>query len=243
MSASWRRHTKSCLLLIAVVLGLAACSHGPDIAGQIPKPAWWDQVDAPVLANDDQVSKLWQSKPRCCVADEQLQANNHEFYKACAQSIDAHPDDADLVTKCMWLMPTGAERGDAITIRELLVRNYFDFDRRTDNCAHCAPADLIARASQDLAANYASTDRLDEALQTMEKVLDKRADEMSPWVQTELVTFLGRLYLKAGVTQARWERLDKAHGRLAALRGDDTVARRFGALDAVYQQARRARAD
>lgn len=35
--------------------------------------------------------------------------------------------------------------------------------------------------------------RRDEAVRTMEKVIDKRSDEMSPWVQTELVTFLGRL--------------------------------------------------
>ncbi len=234
---------------IAVLVALlAACDADPPevpeqllanpFQRQMEKPAWLDDVEAPRVTTADEVSALWRSKKRCCVSERKLLANNREFYKACYVAIGEHFDDEALVVKCLWLMTAGAEGDQRRQIRQYLVDHHFGYRGRTDNCANCAPADTVARVSRSLAHDRLGAGRAREASGIIERVLDERLEEISPWVQVELYESLARAYLEAGITEARATRLQAAYERLSALAAsDEPVARRMDRLEAAYREA------
>ncbi len=233
--------------LLAVVVALAGCDADPPAAPELPenrfqrqmeKPDWLDDVDAPRVATADEVSALWRSKKRCCIAERKLRANNREFYKACYLAIGEHFDDEELVVKCLWLMTSGAEGDQRRQIRQYLVDHHFEYRGRTDNCANCAPADTVARVSRSLALDRLAAGRAQEASAVIERVLDERLDETSPWVQVELYESLARAYLELEATEARAARLQTAYERLRAMAAtDEPVARRMDRFEAAYREA------
>jgi hypothetical protein len=200
------------------------------------KPAWWSAVEAPVLAAEADVGALWRSKPRCCDEPSKLQAAAREFDKACFRLLAGEAPEESAAVKCLWLMGAGLDRGESQRLREYLLARYFSHRASTDRCAHCAPGDIVAQAAGEASEGYRSRGRTEEAIGLLERVLDERGSDTSLWVQVELYTSLGRLYLASGITPLRRQRLEEAVQRLGAVREDETLRTRFPSLEQVWRE-------
>ena len=207
-----------------------------DFKTAIRKPAWFERVEAPLLSHSGEVSQLWQSKPRCCIDEKQLQANNREFYKACYQAIVNHPADELMVVKCLWLMDSGSDLKQRKLIKSYLVENYFYHENSTEGCVNCAPADTVSRVARELALIKVREGELEFAISLLERVLDERHAQISPWVLTEIYTSLAEIYLKAQLDDQRMQRVRTAYTLLHGMRGvHDGVERRFARFERAYQ--------
>ncbi|MEJ2106482.1 MAG: hypothetical protein P8X48_04005 [Acidiferrobacteraceae bacterium] len=203
----------------------------------IQKPEWFDTVSAPTLNSVEDVDHLWQSKKRCCIDEDKLQANKREFYKACYNGVVEHPDDDELVVKCLWLMDPGAGSDQYYILKRYLVENYGDHKSDTSHCANCAPGDVIARVSLSLARHERYADSVDTAINRIEGLLSRRRPEISLWVQTEIYTALGRMYLKSAVTDERKQVIGDAYERLASAATEQNgVSRRLPDLEKVRRE-------
>lgn len=258
--------TRAKLALLTAIVGAAACTRPPEshpAAGAAPgtssgaqlaeappppppppprpfselfaRPAWWDEAQAPRLAAEEDVDALWRSKPRCCVDEAQLRAAAREFDKACFQLLAAPAAQEAAAVKCLWLMGAALDGGERLRVREFLLARHFAHRAGTSLCANCAPADIVARVAGEVAEAYAR-ERLEDGVRLLERVLDERRADTSLWVQAELYTSLGRLYLASGITPARRQRLEEAHRRLGEQREHETLKARFPKLDAVWRE-------
>ncbi len=221
---------------VVVMLVLAACGGGlSDFEAKIPKPEWFGSVAAPEVGSATEVSALWQSKERCCIDAAQLLANNREFYKSCYSGIVGHPDDEEMVVKCLWLMGAGAPSEQQIPIRQYLVDNYSHHRNSVADCVNCAPGDTVSRVTAELANLRFAKGDVEEAIRLIENVLDRRGGEVSLWVQTEIYASLGRMYLASSVTKTRKARMTAAYERLNRAKAvNPAVERRIERLEKVY---------
>lgn len=241
-----KRLRSACLLInaahfstIAVVAAVATltlgCENTQGSANPLKRPWWMNVISAPTIDNEEQLNAVWQSAPRCC-SGLALTWNNRIFYKACVDAIDRHPNDENLVVKCMWLMPEPLDPEDKLHHYEFMLDRYFDHRDSLYRCVNCAPGDTITRTASDLASMYWGRNRIDEAIALLERVLDRRGDSTSPWVLIETTTQLGQLYAKSSMNDARMQRMTKAYDDFGAMRGDETIARRWHDFEKVARE-------
>jgi hypothetical protein len=191
----------------------------------IAKPEWWNTIEAPVLASEADVDRLWQSK---------IDNKNRIFFKACYEMIESHPADEPAIVKCLWLMDVAVGNENKKPIREYLIAHYFDHKAHTRTCANCAPGDIVARVADDLSTQYEWDGKIRAAIELLEKVLDQRGGDTSPWVQTETYTHLGKLYLILDVTKERQQRIENAYERLTLIKDHETMKQRYLDFERVY---------
>lgn len=221
---------RSCVF-IAIALAatqLSACRPAQSTLGGFEHPYWARVGHAPVVDDEAELQALWLSTPRCC--SEESVENNRIFYRACVDAIERHPRDEHLVVKCLWLMQVALDKGSA-RLNELIVNRYFHHKDSLRNCANCAPGDTVSRVSQELAGHYAARRDLSAAISLLERVIDERGVETSPWVRIEGYTQLCELYLRTQISSAREERIRAAHLELERLKDERTIAPRFAAFD------------
>ena len=205
-----------CRLLFAVSLLVACSDHSVDVETFLPTPEWIDSVKVVELSSAKEVSQLWQSKKRCCIAENKLRKNQREFYKACYVAVARNPNDQNLVAKCLQLMDSGMESTVRRQINEHFVSNYFYFESPIDRCYNCLPADPIANASRDLAWLEYRSDNPHKAIKTVKNVLSARLDEISPFVQMNLYVALAHFYTTTGYSDEELQALLAARDRLRA---------------------------
>lgn len=214
-----------CRLSIVILLFslLSACEEPMQVESgdshferHIVRPNWFFSLEAPALNTIKAVDTLWRSKKRCCTDKETLIANNREFYKGCYLGIVNNPKFEELVVKCLWLMDAGADKTQRELIKTYLVENYSHHKNNTTCCANCAPADTVARVTHELARIKHSKGNTDAAIELVEEIINRRRQEISPWVQTEIFTTLGRYYALTRVTDDRAQRITDAYQRLSA---------------------------
>jgi len=198
-------------------------------------PSWYGQASYVEVNTDDGISKVWQSKKRCCVKQAQLDLNNREFYKTCVKAINKNISNDRLVVLCLWLMGGAVDTPRRIKIKEYLLDHYFHHQKRTDNCVNCKTGDITARVSKTLAYYYSKTD-INKAIDTVEKPLNDGFTDISPWIQVEMLTYLGKLYLKASLTEDRKNWFNTAYKKLSLQRDHETLKRRIGDLDKVHKE-------
>lgn len=216
------------IALTALGIVLSACRPAQSTHGGFEHPYWARIGRAPAIDDEADLDALWLSAPRCCSQDSVQ--NNRIFYRACADAIERHPQDDQIVVKCLWLMQVALDKG-AWRLNEQIVNRYFHHKDSLRNCANCAPGDTVSRVSQDLAEHYGARGDLSAATSLLERVLDERGAETSPWVRIEGYTKLCRLYLRNEVSNAREERIRHAHLEFEQLKNAETIATRFGAFD------------
>jgi hypothetical protein len=197
-------------------------------------PEWIQAISAPAVKDESELDKLWLSRKRCCIESEVI-ASNQELYKACADAIKSHPNDEDLVVKCLWLMPS-ADSGNKLDIYRLLLLKYPNHKDSLANCENCKTGDTISRATKEVAVYDASTgdpDKLESAIKMLEDVLDKRGEDTSAWVKLEIYKELGELYLRSGVTESRKKRINAAYKELDVVRIDQSLSSRIEEFEKV----------
>lgn len=219
---------------------LTAYSDTPDtglFTHTISKPAWFDAVDdVAALEDEHDVSTLWRSAPRCCNDKKQLLRDNRVFYKACYNAILRHPEDDALVVKCLWLMDAGADRDQVHVIERYLLDHYADHRNSVDGCVNCMPGDTVARVS----LGYAQHERRDGKTRSLadarvRATLEERGEDISLWVQAEMLQTLGKWYLEDGASadqqsffNTRFESLDQARA------DNEALAKRFTPLQDLH---------
>ena len=71
---------------------------------------------------------------------------------------------------------------------------------------------------------------------TQEKFMERRGNETSPWIQAEIFEFLGKLYLKNGVTADTKKRYRKIRNKLVASVNAKSIKQwRLKNFDRVYE--------
>ena len=205
---------------------------------KIPKPDWFYSVLAPDLNSISEIDSLWRGKKRCCVAESILLDNNREFYKSCYNAIINNPDNEKLVVKCLWLMDTGADGNQRTDIKRFLVNSYGTHKNSVVGCVNCAPADTVARVTQELANVEKYSGNIDAAIRMLENLFDYRGGEISLWIQTEIYQTLGKLYMSSAVTETRKERMKNAYTKLNSVREfkENGVERRFAKFEQICKQ-------
>ena len=216
LSRACRDLLQFCRLLFALSL-LAACSdHSVDVETFLPEPEWIDSIKLVELSSADEVTQLWQSKERCCIAKAKLRKNQREFYKACYVAVARNPDDENLVAKCLQLMVSGMDSTVRKQIYEHYVSNYFYFESPIDRCYNCLPADPIANVSHDLARLEFRSNNAHKAIDVVKNVLNARLEEISPFVQMKLYADLADFYTSTGYSDEELNILLAARDRLRA---------------------------
>ena len=81
------------------------------------------------------------------------------------------------------------------------------------------------------------------AIELLESVFDRRGQEVSAWVQAELYTHLGKLYLKTELTTERKQRIENANERLLRVKDHETMKQRYPEFERVYLQVINIRVD
>ncbi|NOY67326.1 MAG: hypothetical protein GXP13_07945 [Gammaproteobacteria bacterium] len=226
------------IILILMSLFLISCSDNNDkwfSENVISHPGWFQEMPFTEVDTVEGVSTVWQSKKRCCVDEGMLEQNNREFYKACVKAINKHRSDDELVVRCLWLMGGAVSSPDKIKIKQYLIDNYFYHKASTSHCVNCKSGDVTARVSQSLSGFYYSSD-LNKAIDIIEKPLRDELVDISLWIQVEMYEYLGKLYLKAGLTEERKDTFNKAYKRLSLQREHKTLKRRIGGLDKIYKK-------
>jgi len=202
----------------------------------VPYFDWFEDIDAPQINNRKELNEIWRLKSRCC--DDQSKKNNREFYKACYIGLQNNPEDKDLEAHCLWLMDVALEnREQFITHNELFLDKYFYFDKPTDNCINCEPANTSARIAEQLARMYSQNKQLDKAIHLLERMNDERADETSDWVLAENTTQLAELYLLPEYKGNNFERIQINYLKLKPNRHNKTLGKthhRFDKLEKAY---------
>ena len=192
----------------------------------IKKPEWLGGVSATTVNNEEELDNLWRSKKRCCLESEVI-ADNRAFYKACTDAIARNPNDESLVVKCLWLMPV-ADSDNRIDVYRLLLSRYPNHKASVRDCVNCNSGDVIARATQEVAVyDSMSPDKLESAIEMLEKVLEKRGSDTSTWVKLEIYRDLGGMYLRSGVTEQRKQRLNDAYKEFEGIRTDESLSGRI----------------
>jgi hypothetical protein len=213
------------------------CGKSNTFTKTFDKPSWFNSIEAPTLNTVDEVSALWQSEERCCVDPELLLKNNRVFYKSCYNAIANNHNDEPLVVTCLWLMNVGADSKQSIELSRFLLDNFSHHKNRVDNCANCMPADTVARVTLEVATFDSRISNSKKApIDSIERLLDSRSDEISYWVQAEIYEFLGNMYLEEGVTQERLERFAKAYTKLNQVKDyNEPLAKRFESIEKRYR--------
>ena len=216
-----------CRIFIAfvAVLLLGGCKdHSTDVETFLPKPAWVDSIDAPILNTVEDVSTLWQSKKRCCVNKWTLQNNQREFYKACYVAVATHSQDQLLVAKCLQLMDNGMERDVRYQIHQHYLDKYFYLKSLVDRCFNCSPADPLVNVVLNLAWIENYNDNPQRAIDIVQRVLDERIEEISPYRQMSLYEVLARFYRKTGYSAEQLIVLKAARDRLRDHKDENRAA-------------------
>ena len=195
----------------------------------VPSFDWFDDVDAPKIRNKEELSKVWKSKPRCCVPKRDLERNNREFYKACYIAMQRFPSNDDIVANCLWLMDGALEtRAERIKINEYFIQRYFYYNKPLDRCANCDRANVSVRIARELARQYKSTNRFDEAIKLLERINDERQQDTSDWVMAELSTQLGKYYLNPLYIGNDTSRVEINYLKLKPFENNESLGKRFG---------------
>lgn len=181
----------------------------------VPKPSWFESVSAPELNSLEEIYEVWQSYKWVDISKRRFEKNSREFNKACYIAVVEYDHDEEMVVTCLWLMGIGLDRNTVLQIDEYLITHYFHHRRRVDNCANCAPGDTVARVGEELSILKFGQGLPVEATSLLERILDERREEISPWVQAELLTTLGRMYLVEDLTEERIRRFENAYSLLA----------------------------
>ncbi|MCK5662100.1 MAG: hypothetical protein KAI17_01370 [Thiotrichaceae bacterium] len=223
--------------LLFVAFSILPSKKSPDMMSQLstmqqsPVPSfdWFDDVDAPEIHSKEELSKIWQSKPRCCVPKRELEQNNREFYKACYVAMQKYPSDDDIVATCLWLMDGALEtRAERIKINEYFIQKYFYYNKPLDRCANCDRANVSVRIARELARQYKSTNRFGKAIKLLERINDERQLDTSDWVIAELSTQLGKYYLSPEYIGNNTQRIEANYLKLKPFRNNETLGKRFG---------------
>ncbi|MGI9351918.1 MAG: hypothetical protein ACR2O3_10175 [Rhizobiaceae bacterium] len=199
---------------------LAGCNK-PDkfqkeFGSKFPKPEWFDEIDAPAVKNAKEATALWRSEKRCCGAPD-LKKNLRIMYKSCYNAILQYYRDEELVVGCISKMTNGAPSPQPRALWKYLAETYPDHKKDITRCSNCMEGDTIARATHSLARyEYSATKNASNSIGLVEKFMDKRGTETSPWIQAETYEFLSKLYLEAGVTEDTKLRYQKIREALAA---------------------------
>ena len=230
-----RNHVKyiSVIILVFIITG---CTKPNKFESEFEKPEWFDSIEAPSLQTSNEVSALWQSEKRCCEDANTLLNNNRVFYKACFNAISEHYENEELVVKCLWLMDVGAESKQKVQLTRFLVQNFSHHKNSIAGCVNCMPGDTVEREALTL-ARYESrlSNSKDTSIRLIENVLDNRLDEISYWVQAELYEYLGKLYLEAGLSDIRLERMKEVFERFNLVKKhNDPLERRYNSFEKVY---------
>lgn len=211
-------------------------------SSSIPIPEWYKQIEAVEVNSSAEISKLWQSKPRCCVPKPELTANNQEFFKSCYNYVDTYENsNQDIATeqavvKCLWLMGDAVDKITRKELREYLIKNYTEHDQSTDDCTNCAPANTIVRVAGSLSNNYSSEGNPDAAIRLLEIILDKRSTETSDWVELETLEKLAYLYFKNGASDKQIARIKSGLDKFAANKDERRLKRRYIKLEKLYSK-------
>lgn len=161
------------LTLLAIVVswflpGCAGGGLGSEISSAFqeaaPKPEWWDAVKAPRFETYDEMIAYWQDPER----------TPNEFFKACYQSILAHPEDDDIVVNAINLMPHGdASYPHTVPMLQFALDHYIDYDRPLVNYGG-KTGDTIAGIARTLAKRYNRAGDYASAIEVVERLLDRR---------------------------------------------------------------------
>lgn len=227
------RFMKKILVYLSFSLLLTACSTSPNPASahlmqQIEKPFWFIFTGSEPLNNVSDVSKLWQQ-----------QGSEKVFYKSCYKAIDTHPDDDQLVVKCLYLMSAGiqSDKHRQIKLRRLLADTYPMHNDDLSRCANCMVGDTVARNAQRLAYSERYQTSVGESVLVLERVLDQRQGDISLWVQAEIYQDLMRYYGEVNFTPERRQRIKTAFAYLSEQRlGNQPLADRFAKLEKAYRE-------
>jgi|GEM_PF-1031298 len=238
------KKVKIILLVLAELLLLFSAVYfynpSPEILESIKQPEWIAEVDnAPTINNADELGTLWRSVPRCCGDDPLVKTNFRIFYKACYNAMARHPEDENIVVDCLWLMQGAIESGDVATsnqFQEIILNKYYNHKDSLKNCANCDYADTVARTAKDLASYNFSINRYDLAINILKDILDKRSNEISPWIRIEILTDLGNAYLQTAISEAGKQRMQAAYEEFAAKKHDEAIESRFSAFEQVYNK-------
>jgi hypothetical protein len=102
-----------------------ACSDSDWFSQHVtPHPEWFLATPYIVTDTDEDISRIWQSKKRCCIPQAQLDMNNREFYKTCVRAISNNRSNEALVVKCLWLMDIAVDIPRKIQIKVYLLKHY-----------------------------------------------------------------------------------------------------------------------
>jgi len=213
-----------------------------------PEFDWFDNTEASPIHNKEDLSKVWQSKPRCCIAKNDLRKNNREFYKSCYIAMQNYPSNKDITANCLWLMGGALEnKEERILLKETFIQKFFYYDKPLDRCANCDHANVSARIARELARYYKSTNRFDEAIKLLERMNDERKQEMSDWVLAELSTQLGKYYLNPEYNGNNFNRIEGNYLSLKESKNNETLGKRYGKpgrfdkLETIYLQLKEAK--
>lgn len=245
-----RQHTRmarvppTAAVAVAIVLTLMGCNERFDEVPEtfLDEPAWLASTQAPTLESREDVLTLWQSEKRCCDDDQALFDNAKVLYKACYMAIANDSGNRDLVAQCLKLMTHQMPAPIVRTIHGHYLENYFDYRAPTDDCVNCLPGDHIARVSQDYARSIAYAGNHKGALARLQHVLDKRGNEISPFIKMDLHANMAWYYQKSSFDKEDLAALQQAYTDLEpqpqSSRGVHQTYARFGkAIERLRESA------
>jgi len=158
-----------------------------------PRPDWWERVQTPYkVDNIGDLLAAWQGFPRGGVGERQ-------FFKSAYQGIVDHPDDDHVVaTAIMLLDHVAADYPQRLGLAEFGYTRYFGYRARTDNCANCMIGDTTQSLAVSLSRLYSSAGRHDEAIAACRRLLDERAEDVSPYKLAETWNQLAWAHWRGG---------------------------------------------
>jgi hypothetical protein len=171
----------------------------------IPQPEWWDDVPRSALAINSlgDLLSVWQSG----TSDE---PSRRRFYKLAYQGILDHPGDEDLAAVGIDLMAYIADPDDRLPLLEFGVDHFFGYRQRTDNCANCKIGDQTGEMVRDLADAYLSQGQPEAAIRIIQRLVDEREPDISPYNLALTFETMGRAY---------WDMTDVDHAKAAIQEG------------------------
>lgn len=205
------------LVIVSLTFVLFACSHSNwevaesnEFSRAVAQPEWFARTDFEPINNYEEMSALWQGHDRSGSSNAVKKANRY-FYKSCFVALYEKSDDPDLEPRCLVIMDNMLAAEDRVRLYQYLLKNYSNYDQRTDNCASCSPGDLIARATRDYArTEFYTTNRENPiaAYAMLETLLDRRLDDISEWVLGEIYEEMSQMLQRAELPYEKAVELD-----------------------------------
>lgn len=204
---AYRNRIILALMILAFAFVISGCSSKEDEASDkfqavSPQPDWWDDVsiEGVTINTYDDLLTYWQNKER----------TNNQFFKAAYQAILDHPLNDDIVVNAINLMPYG-DRGYPYIAQmlEFAVNNYFDYDRPLAQYGGKS-GDAIGGIVEDLTGIYNGQNKYRESIELINKLIDKRENEINDNMLELLSLKLAEAYYKSGNKKEAVGTLNKA---------------------------------